>query len=80
MKKELIEKEVIEIIQEFCCVDDEILLDTNLADDLGLDFLDMVEITIELEERLDISLEDEEVANVKTVSDLVELISAKKAD
>ena len=80
MKKELIEKEVIEIIQEFCCVDDEILLDTNLADDLGLDSLDMVEITMELEERLDISLEDEEVANVKTVSDLVELILDKKAD
>ena len=80
MKKELIEKEVIEIIQEFCCVDDEILLDTNLADDLGLDSLDIVGITMELEERLDISLEDEEVANVETVSDIVELVVAKKVD
>ena len=80
MKKELIEKEVIEIIQEFCCVDDEILLDTNLADDLGLDSLDMVEITMELEERLDISLEDEEVADIEIVSDLIELIATKKAD
>ena len=80
MKKELIEKEVIEIIQEFCYVYDEILLDKNLADDLGLDYLDMVEITMELEERLDISLEDEEIANVKTVSDLIELIATKKVD
>ena len=80
MKKELITKDVIEIIEEFCYLGEEILLETELDYDLGLDFLDMVEITMELEERLDISLEDEEVANVKTVSDLVELISAKKAD
>ena len=40
----------------------------------------MVEITMELEERLDISLEDEEIANVKTVSDLIELIATKKVD
>ena len=80
MKKELIEKEVIEIIEEFCCFRDEILLETELDYDLGLDSLDMVEITMELEERLDISLEDEEIANVKIVSDLIELIAAKKAD
>ena len=80
MKKELIEKEVIEIIQEFCCFRDEILLETELDYDLGLDSLDMVEITMELEERLDISLEDEEIANVKTVYDLIELIATKKVD
>ena len=80
MKKELIEKEVIEIIQEFCCFDDEVSLESELDYDLGLDSLDMVEITMELEERLDISLEDEEIVNVKIVSDLIELIAAKKAD
>ena len=80
MKKELIEKEVIEIIEEFCCLGDEILLETELDYDLGLDSLDMVKITMELEERLDISLEDEEIANVKTVSDLIELIETKKVD
>ena len=80
MKKELIEKEVIEIIQEFCCFDDEVSLESELAYDLGLDSLDMVKITMELEERLDISLEDEEIANVKTVSDLIELIATKKVD
>lgn len=80
MKKELIEKEVIEIIEEFCCLGDEILLETELDYDLGLDSLDMVEITMELEERFNISIEDEEIANVKTVSDIVELVVAKKVD
>jgi acyl carrier protein len=80
MKKELIEKEVIEIIEEFCCFGDEILLETELDYDLGLDSLDMVEITMELEERFNISIEDEEIANVKTVSDIVELVVAKKVD
>lgn len=80
MKKELIEKEVIEIIEEFCCLGDEILLETELDYDLGLDSLDMVEITMESEERFNISIEDEEIANVKTVSDIVELVVAKKVD
>ena len=80
MKKELITKDVTEIIEEFCCFGDEILPETELDYDLGLDSLDMVEITMELEERFDISIEDEEIANVKTVLDIVELVIAKKAD
>ena len=53
-----------------------------LSSDLrkSLDSLDMVEITMELEERFNISIEDEEIANVKTVSDIVELVVAKKVD
>ena len=79
MKKELITKDVIEIIENFCCSNEEISTEAKISD-IGLDSLDMVEITMGLEERFDVSIEDEEIANVKTVSDIVELVIAKKAD
>ena len=79
MKKELITKDVIEIIENFSCLNEELSTEAKISD-IGLDSLDMVEITMELEERFDVSIEDEEIANVKTVSDIVELVIAKKAD
>lgn len=46
----------------------------SLADDLGTDSLEIVEIVMEIEDRLRISIPDEEAANLETVGDLVRLI------
>ena len=56
---------------------------SNLKEDdslseLGLDSLDLVETMIEIEEELQIEFTSEEIANLKTLKDVVKLIESKK--
>lgn len=53
---------------------EEIKLESNLADDLGADSIDAVEIVMDLEETFNITLSDEQTENIKTVADLVNYI------
>ncbi|MCR5112651.1 MAG: acyl carrier protein [Acholeplasmatales bacterium] len=53
--------------------------EASLKDDLGIDSLDSVEMVLELENEFDIQIEDEEVANLVTVGDVMNLISEKTA-
>lgn len=65
----------VEIIAEQLSVDpDEITPDTSFADDLGADSLDLAEIVVTLEDELDISVDEDELAEVKTVKDAYDLI------
>lgn len=46
--------------------------------DLGIDSLDVVEYLLEIEERYNVEFPPEEMANLKTINDLVNLIEAKR--
>ncbi|HEV3471785.1 MAG TPA: acyl carrier protein [Actinomycetota bacterium] len=50
---------------------------SHLVDDLGLDSLDTVELTLGLEERFGIEIPDTELEGVATVGDAVTLIEKK---
>ena len=45
--------------------------------DLGIDSLDLVDIMLEAESQLNITFEDDELLDLKTVSDAVNLLDAK---
>lgn len=49
----------------------------DLAQDLGLDSLDTVELTVGLEEKLSIEIPDSDLEGVRTVSDALDLIESK---
>jgi acyl carrier protein len=53
---------------------EELTDDKSFTDDLDMDSLDMVEMTVELEQELGVSFEQEKLAEIKTIGDLVELI------
>ena len=53
---------------------DSIEDDSNLVTDLGADSIDLVEMLMEIESTLDISVSDEEAAELKTVRDVVDFI------
>ncbi len=55
----------------------EITEDSNLKD-LGIDSLDLVDLVFELEEEIGVEFDDEELLQIKTVQDLMNLIDAKK--
>ena len=51
---------------------DTITLESNFEEDLGVDSLDIVELSMALEEDFDIGeMGEEDLANIKTVGDLV---------
>ena len=54
--------------------EDKVTPETRIVEDLGADSLDMVEMLMTLEEEFGIEVPDEEAANLKQVSDLVEFI------
>lgn len=55
----------------------EVVPTANLADDLDIDSLSAVELALELENEFGIEIEDEELANLKTVQDIMDLIASK---
>ena len=72
---------VFERIQKLICeqfvVDPEtVTMDTAFVDDLGADSLDVVELTMALEEEFSLpEVSDEELKKILTVGDLVEYVS-----
>lgn len=53
---------------------DTITMETNLIDDLGADSVDVVELVMSLEDDFDISISDEEAAQLYTVARIVEYL------
>ncbi len=56
--------------------DAEVKLESEFIRDLDLDSLDLVELILFLEEEFEITLPDEEMEQVVTVSDAVKLIQS----
>ena len=66
------------IAEQFSINEDSITMDTAFIDDLGADSLDVVELTMALEEEFDIPETDEEdLLKLVTVSDLYHYITSK---
>lgn len=67
------------LIAEQLSVDaDGVTMDTSFEDDLGVDSLDVVELTMAMEEEFNLEeISEEDLAQVVTVGDLVNFIQQK---
>lgn len=71
-------EKVKEVLMETINVDEDMIkLEANLKDDLGIDSLAAVELSLELETEFDVRIEDEELAKLVTVADIVSLLESK---
>lgn len=52
--------------------------DTNLQEDLGLDSMQAVTLIMDMEEEFDITVDDDEVAGLTTIGELVDLVINKQ--
>jgi acyl carrier protein len=56
---------------------DAMTMDTKIADDLGADSLDLVDLLMSVEDEFGIEIPDEDVENISTIGDIVEYIDSK---
>lgn len=64
------------LAEQFDVEEDTITMDTSVADDLGADSLDVVDLLMSIEDEFEIEIPDTEIENMKTVGDLVKYIEA----
>ena len=57
--------------------DEQVEPSARVADDLGADSLDLVELVEALEEEFEVQIDDEELADIATVGEAYSLIAAK---
>jgi len=57
---------------------DKIVETTNMAEELGADSLDLVEVLMSLEDEFGVSIPDEEIPNIKTIKYLYKFIDNNK--
>ena len=71
---------IIEIISDFVEVDlSEINADSKIRSDVGLNSFDLVNVAVEIEREFGITIPDVEIASIKTLGDLVDLVAEKQA-
>lgn len=71
-------EKVKEVLMEAINIDEDMIkMEANLKDDLGIDSLAAVELSLELETEFDVRIEDEELAKLVTVADIVSLLESK---
>ncbi len=56
---------------------DEMQLDTNFKDDLGVDSLDLYEIVMKMEDEFDVEIPAEELEEVATFEDVLNYLKGK---
>jgi acyl carrier protein len=73
---ESIEKGIIEIVADIAGVEpDEIKPETNFAQDLEIDSIKAIEITVAIEKKFKVSVRDEDVPKILTLHQAVDLVT-----
>lgn len=68
-----VEQEIKELISEDLSIDiSKVTKEAHLADDLGADSLDLVELIMVFEERFDVEIQDEVAEKISTVGQLLD--------
>lgn len=71
-------EKITEILAEQLDADKESMTpDTKIADDLGADSLDLVDLLMSVEDEFGIEIPDEDVENIQTIGDIVDYINEK---
>lgn len=70
-------EELKKVLEEELFVEEEITLESNLKDDLHIDSVAAVELSLQLEAKYDIEITEQELVKLVTVQDVIKLLEAK---
>ncbi len=69
------------IVETLACDAEQVTLEASLADDLGADSVDLVELVMSMEEAFDIGeVQEDELSGLSTVGDCVNFLTSKLDD
>ena len=71
--------QVVEVLSRFNKSDSPIAPTTDLADDLRLDSLAVMDLMMELEDSFDVTIPLKAIAEIRTVDDLASYVAKQKA-
>jgi acyl carrier protein len=78
--RETIFQWVVDILKrEFELSDAELSLSSHLVDDLDLDSIDAIDLSVRLEEKTGLSFKEEDLKSIQTLQDVVDFIDARLA-
>ncbi|MCR4722070.1 MAG: acyl carrier protein [Lachnospiraceae bacterium] len=66
------------IAETLGCTEENVEMDTNLFDDLGADSLDAVELSLAIEEKLGIAIDQDAMISIRTVKDIMDYLENHK--
>lgn len=67
------------IVETLSCDAADVKPETNLIEDLEADSLEIVELSMALQESLGVGIEDEDLEKIHTVQDILDYIKSKQA-
>lgn len=70
-------EEIKKVLEEELFVEEEITMDSILKDDLHIDSVAAVELSLQLEERYNIEITEQELAKLVNIGDVIELLNSK---
>ncbi|MBR6751109.1 MAG: acyl carrier protein [Clostridia bacterium] len=72
------QERIINSISEQLCIDaSKITLDSDFISDLNADSLDIVQMLITMESEYGVEFDDDEIAGIKTVGDIVKFVESR---
>ena len=77
---EINQKVVNIIVDKLSVAPGEVTLEANLANDLGADSLDIVELILEFEREFQITIPEDQAEHIKTVGQIVEYLEKRVAE
>ncbi|MEV5508671.1 acyl carrier protein [Streptomyces orinoci] len=70
---------IAEIVEEVTGIDSaEVTTEKSFTDDLDIDSLSMVEITVQIEDRFEVKIPDDLVTELRTVGDAVSCVAGRQ--
>jgi acyl carrier protein len=68
---------VIGVLRDEFQYTDKISLDSLLVDDIDLDSIDAIDMTVRLEEKTGLAFKEDELKSLRTIGDVVDLIDGR---
>jgi acyl carrier protein len=75
-----VERDIVEYLRAHYGIEPDEITDESTLEDLGIDSLGVLAIADIVENKYGVSLDDERIAGVRTISDLKDLIALKRAE
>ena len=79
MDEKEIEKEIVDIVVEQLGIDaEDVTRDKSFVEDLNADSLDLTELIMTFEEKLNLEISEEDASSLKTVGNVIDYIIQKQ--